>query len=369
MGLTRAGSAIAGGALLVAALGSGTAWAWRDRVNLASGAWLAALLFSATLIGTDTAEGLRQTGGFWPLLVVPGAMLAAANGRPLLLLWLFLGGSAAAAVVGIVQVNGWCGVTAITRAEGGIDIFSFAMVTSAGAVCAEYLYSVSERRRAKLAAAALGLLSVMGMLCADSRAPFAVFAAVVLFLLVAKRRWKSLFALAGVAAWVALASPSWTGMGRIRNLGEDMENPRAAFSARLLMWEASQDMFRQSPWVGVGLGDYKPTFNRMAEEGLLELTHPSDLNHRHAHNIFIHTSATQGMVGFSVLLLWLVTLLRRLQRSPDRQRVLFGLAVLGLEVGGGLTDNSIYLTPHLNAFCLLLGVLIAPWPQDRATGG
>lgn len=108
---------------------------------------------------------------------------------------------------------------------------------------------------------------------------------------------------------------------------EDVRGVRAndenfALVERRAHWQAALDMFQDSPWVGVGLGNYAVAYPRYA---LPKWDDPLG----HAHNYYLNILAEAGGIGFfAYILLWgaiFITVGRAALQAPGwQQRVMAG---------------------------------------------
>jgi O-antigen ligase len=110
-----------------------------------------------------------------------------------------------------------------------------------------------------------------------------------------------------------------------------MEDPSqtTSWGLRLNMWRNAWIIFSQSPWFGVGPGDYEQAAKALVTSGGSYSTDP--ILYEQAHNTYIHTMAESGlftMLAFAVgaQLLPLLAFLRHWRASQDHG---FSFEVLG----------------------------------------
>ena len=76
---------------------------------------------------------------------------------------------------------------------------------------------------------------------------------------------------------------------------------------RLQMWKAAWLMFVDSPWVGIGSGNYQAELIRLVESGKVDITlFPGGLMYNQAHSEVMDILATKGFLGASAYLIMLV---------------------------------------------------------------
>jgi O-antigen ligase len=71
-----------------------------------------------------------------------------------------------------------------------------------------------------------------------------------------------------------------------------------AIVERMAHWQAAWEMFKERPWLGVGIGNYEPVYPAYSLPGWKEPL-------GHAHNYYLNIAAEAGLVGlFAYLILW-----------------------------------------------------------------
>lgn len=212
-------------------------------------------------------------------------------------------GFAVAAVIGIAQAlsGGFA-----HRAHAFVHPVTFgeqSAIATIGAACFLFYAKNPSRRRA---AGALGVLTGLATVLSQTRT--AIIAAVigVLAVLWASPLWRRRAAWAApfvVAAALALGAL----IGRLRYGGS-----AGGASERAVLWSAAIEMASESPWTGVGPGNFRAAFE--AQHAHLD----ADGN---AHNLYLHHLAERGVLGLAATL-WLMGLLilrpmRRALEQPD----------------------------------------------------
>lgn len=145
-------------------------------------------------------------------------------------------------------------------------------------------------------------------------------------------------------------------MHRAASIGTSIyhENESGSTGNRLELWKGALLMFRESPVFGTGYGDFEPDIKRFIQEGKIK-----DISVTlYAHNIFLQSLATRGIVGFAVLITLIAALLRWGWNEIHGRRNIGGyLIILStlLTVIGGLTENNIEIHRFLAAYCFTLG--------------
>src|SRR5215472_366050 len=158
-----------------------------------------------------------------------------------------------------------------------------------------------------------------------------------------------------VAASIALPL-AWLGgfeAERLQNVGDFTQQ------SRLAMWGAAVIIFLQHPMLAAGVGTYRFRFHPYVP-GVKE-----DLD---AHNIYLHTLAEVGVVGFVVFFATLWGFFRRavkLTAGQDELEPILGIAVIGAMAATmvhGIVDYIFLVCPPYGTlFWLLLGLSLAAW--------
>jgi O-antigen ligase len=228
---------------------------------------------------------------------------------------------------------------------------------------------------AVMALAASGVLGV-GLLVSWSRGAWLGFAAAfaTMLLFAPRRRWLgvALVAVVVVGLWLSILSglapdalvarisdfaQDLTGFEDVR--GRAISDENYAVVERLAHWQAAISMANESPWLGVGFGNYEIVYPRHAL-----VNWPLALGH--AHNYYLNLLAETGIVGLAAYLIaWAVILaltLRALRQTTGLQR---GIALGLLGAWAHLAVHSFFdklyvnnLFLHLGAMLGLIGVLL-----------
>jgi O-antigen ligase len=124
---------------------------------------------------------------------------------------------------------------------------------------------------------------------------------------------------------------------------------------RLELWKGSLLIFKESPVLGTGIGDFGRDSLALIAAGKMKAVPTVD----HAHNIYFHTLATRGIIGLVVLVsLFAATIRWALQHLRTYGGIggYFILLSSLLAMVGGLTENNIEISRYLAAYCFILGV-------------
>ena len=155
---------------------------------------------------------------------------------------------------------------------------------------------------------------------------------------------------ASLVARISDFSQDLTGVDDVR--GQVISDANYAVLERLAHWQAAVGMANDSPWLGVGFGNYETAYPRYAL-----LNWPLALGH--AHNFYLNLLAETGVVGLSAYLIaWIgivVMTLRVLRRETGFRR---GLALGLLGVWTHLAVHSVFDKLYVNNLFLHIGVML-----------
>lgn len=158
------------------------------------------------------------------------------------------------------------------------------------------------------------------------------------------------------------------GIDEVRGSG-DPRGYETDTGLRLAMWKWGWAALRTHPLIGVGAGGYKPWVRAQSEEQAIALGVPAGAItrvHSHAHSWYVHTFATLGMIGGS-LLLWLIgrTLVAGMRGPVGVGWFAHGppLALAGLACAG-LFDSITVNQQTALLFFVLIGLCLPTRPRE-----
>ena len=206
------------------------------------------------------------------------------------------------------------------------------------------------------------LITFVAILFSQTRGVWvALFGATAITLFLYDRRKAIIYSAVFVSALVVLFSFSGTLRDRAVSIVTSAytEDELGSTGNRLELWKGAVLIARESPFFGTGLSDFQPDIDRLIQNNKLRKV----LVTGHAHNIFFHTLATQGLVGLAILLSLGWALLRwgirviRAGGTLGGSVVIFSTLLLFI---GGLTEHNIGTYVTVAAYCFTLG-LIGPY--------
>lgn len=183
--------------------------------------------------------------------------------------------------------------------------------------------------------------------------------ALIAFIFIGRRSWRWLLTgLVILTALVAVISQSPLVSARYREIARETKNyqpgaSRTSMGMRFDWWHNAYDLFRESPWLGKGVGSF-PGEQRQLVKSLQQRTKPSD----NPHNEYLLLAGQTGVCG-----LWLFVALlivpgieaRRRGLPPDDCRLIQGVA---LAMALGCLANSLLFDSQQGHFFILMTALL-----------
>lgn len=225
-----------------------------------------------------------------------------------------------------------------------------------------FLLHESKWRAKKIALAAILFALIFAIALTQGRAAALSFALGMALLLavvwgrVAKKDLGILFAL--IVGAFALANVAWSGgvVGRM----ETLFNPASAGQSRFIIWQQAWEMYKDAPWLGVGLGAFWLAWP--------PYRHPEDNSGGYyVHNDYLQIAVETGLPGLLLLLAvlgaaaWLFLQALRRGNLDTRARIELGglgAGLLAVAVQSFFNFN-LYIMPTL----ILAGVTLARFQQ------
>jgi O-antigen ligase len=161
------------------------------------------------------------------------------------------------------------------------------------------------------------------------------------------------------AGWLPENRPGVSGTkltSGIRPSADEITDANFSVLERIAHWQAGLAMFRDHPWLGVGIGNYAAAYPQYAPPHWYEPL-------GHAHNIAIHLLAETGILGgLTFLAYWLALAGAAIRAMPgsDPARRAFALGILGTWVYvsiHGLFDVLFVQHMQLNLALLWAGLI------------
>ncbi len=321
-------------------------------------------LFVSAAFSDDQREGLRELQKYWNVLLV-GMLFTCPisdRSRKRIVLVFFLGAIAAGLVGGFQYygiffktAEGAHGFTHHIHYAGNL---AFAFISSMILLAIPPGFSLEPKRMRVVIVLAI-LTTSGGILFSQARGVWiAVFVSSVIVLLVYNRRIAFMVAVLMVSLSLVIFAFSGTLRQRAASIVTSVysEDERGSTGNRLELWKGALMLFKESPLRGRGLGSFEPDMNKLIAEGKIKQVPITT----HAHNIFLQTMATQGIVGLAVMLAFFVILFSWGLKEIRCHGNTGGYVIIGstlLTLIGGLTENNIEISKFFAGYCLTIGLV------------
>ena len=164
-----------------------------------------------------------------------------------------------------------------------------------------------------------------------------------------------LFLLAGFALMHGLVQlPFMQGAGNSYNVMQRMFGDTASGGIRLYLWQEAWLMFKQSPWLGAGFGQFAWQHFQLAPA--LRQSNISGL-YNNAHNLIFQMAAEAGITGLTVLFSTMGIWLYGLRRATLSSAHWWAYAILGVMAIHSLLEYPLWYAYFLAIAAFLLGAM------------
>jgi O-antigen ligase len=277
-------------------------------------------------------------------------------------------GAEISAAIGVLQHFRWSTpFNSVIVAKVSVSVFGnlaqpnhFANYIALGLISLGLLHQSGMRKRY---AAVLALPLLLSMTLSGSRSTWLYL--LMISALAAWWAWRdaaqrpllrySLLLLAGFGAMHMLVQlPFMAGAGSSVDTVQRLFGEDANSSIRLYLWRESWLMFSQSPWLGVGFGQF--AFHHLQMLPLLQSGNIQGL-YNNAHNLVFQLAAETGIAGLLILFVSLGLWLNGLRRATLDAAHWWGHAALGVLAIHSLLEYPLWYTYFVAVAAILLGAL------------
>jgi len=146
-------------------------------------------------------------------------------------------------------------------------------------------------------------------------------------------------------------------IGTIDEIREDNINNRIFY-----LWPRALDNFWKSPIVGQGFGSYNDTPYHFEDFGIAVLnTSKIYINSdAHAHNSYLNILSETGLVGISLVIMFLVSLYRFIKRSGLSKGIDLGLRIaFWVVIWSSFTEHRLTAPAQMLPFTILVGFILS----------
>ncbi len=211
-------------------------------------------------------------------------------------------------------------------------------------------------------------LTLGGILVSGTRGVWvALVAACILTVYIYDRR-KGLITLCviGTIIIIVISSSSY-----IRHLASSIvtspfnEDSTGSVGSRIELWKGAVLIFEKSPLLGCGTGNFETLIWELTAQNKIQ-----DVYYKmHAHNIFLQTLATRGIIGITIDIAFFTTFIiwgmKEIREHENKGGYIIILSII-LTIVGGLTEDNIEIAKYLTAFSFTIG-LLGPYGNNRVS--
>jgi putative inorganic carbon (HCO3(-)) transporter len=155
----------------------------------------------------------------------------------------------------------------------------------------------------------------------------------------------------------------YVGVADVR--GMEITDANFAVLERMAHWQSALEMWTDHPWLGVGIGNYEPVYERYALPFW-----PFALGH--AHNYYLNIAAESGVLGVGAyLLVWISALLGAYHATRRASGWYWGIALGVLGVLIHLSVHNLFDNLYVHDMYLQVAILLgigAAYEQQRVWG-
>jgi len=196
---------------------------------------------------------------------------------------------------------------------------------------------------------AVALLGIMFSFLAQGRTGYIVIIALFLLIIIMNfkllnRNVLSLIVASCVVLGTTIALNPST-QARIHHITSD--------PTRTLQWRVAVDIWRDSPWIGVGAGGYDKAKNEKIKTLPIAQQKPWIFGHNHPHSIYFWHLSTGGIIGLLTVLLLFGSLIWTGIRYWQTGGASIAMAGLALTLHGAFNDS---LEQHFPLFAAIIAV-------------
>ncbi|MBN4054673.1 O-antigen ligase family protein [Nitrospira defluvii] len=154
------------------------------------------------------------------------------------------------------------------------------------------------------------------------------------------------------------------GMDDLKTFQQDPTR-ETSWGSRLVMWHNSILIFKKSPFLGTGMGDFKTDSKKLFKDGM-SFNNEFALNQSHAHNIYLQLLAEGGLVGLVMLIVALFVVPSLFLRDLCRHRsdpwlrfyTLSGFVSVFAFAWFGISESWTLRNPMITAYCMVILVFL-----------
>ena len=325
--------------------------------------YILAISFSPSPL--ESAEILKKLVLFGLFFLLANSLNSGVEKRRLINIW--LSGTIIASVWTIIEY-----FRGIPRPGGFFGPITFGHLAPMFLGVSLSLMGLKDYKRTSILSVSAFAVGVIALIFTLTRGAWIGFIAGLGLFLIIKRKWlvlaTSAVALVLIGLTLSIYFPDSEPGEAVRSFLRPFDEriPRVVGSnlRRLYKWKASWEMFKEHPFLGIGPYQFREELpNYLSEEVKAEVFEHHSYNH--AHSIYFDYLGTMGIMGFSGLLFFLITVFYLLVSkyktcNPgfDKNLALGVLIAFTSFCIGGLTHQSFHDSEILLNLCFLLGLVL-----------
>jgi len=135
----------------------------------------------------------------------------------------------------------------------------------------------------------------------------------------------------------------------------DKNDYKTSIGIRVGFWIVTKEIFLDSPILGVGTANHLNKMRTIIDNRLPFLS--LNKHYVHFHNQYLEILAQLGLVGLSIFLYFLYSIINI--AIIDNEIILLKIGVMSAFILGLFTDNLLWLNMTIMLFSFILGILLA----------
>jgi len=325
--------------------------------------YILAISFSPSPL--ESAEILKKLVLFGLFFLLANSLNSEAEKSRLINIW-FLGAIIASVWTAIEYFRG------VSRPGGFFGCITFGHLAPMFLGVSLSLIGLKNYKRTSVLSVLVFAVGVIALFLTFTRGAWIGFIAGLGLFFIIKRKWFSLATCAVALVLIVLvlcvyfpnSEPGKAAASLLQPFNKRIPRVTGSNLRRWYQWKASWEMFKEHPFLGIGLSKFREELpNYLSEEVEAEVfQHQS---YSTAHSIYFDYLATMGIMGFLGLLFFLITAFYLLVSkyktcNPgfDKNLALGVLIAFASFCIGGLTHQSFHDSEILLNLCFLLGLIL-----------
>jgi O-antigen ligase len=217
----------------------------------------------------------------------------------------------------------------------------------------------------------LFILLFLGLILTKSRGSILGFAMAFVSSVIFREKFNLWFVLGAFVIFIAMMSqayPLWMEMGMpmrvftYEYLPEGMERAGTILERAMIMWPRAVYLWLKSPIFGAGFGSYNDIpYDLVGIENVIMINNVAKaaFDAGHAHHSYFHILAETGVVGFSLVMYFLLNIYRFLMKEESSGLRRGMLIAFWAVVWSSLTEHRLFTPSQMLPFMIILGLMLS----------